>query len=399
MMVKVMRYILLVLCLWMILLPVRAQTNDPCLDSVHIALENAQVALVNNDPIFAQFLIDDAQSQLETCAAAAVPTMVAAPTAETVIEPVTSGDFTLNMPTIDPQGSNAFISFVHTSVDVGTIDIYAGAQEPIVSGLNFGEATQLFPIESGERVFVVRATGSGITGQVLAQRTWNLPSSTSWMITAAGSVETVSFQIEPLSIVRNDYGGKSRVRLVNFAPSSRLSVIDSSGALFADSLNWIGISDLLVDPGQYNLQVTRINGAELSAILPFNFEAETTYTLNIVGRVDGEPAVTLLPIVTPADTTRVRFVSQRTDTVDIHYRPTNERIAENLGNSQTTDYVTMPSGSVNFIAFAPGNGPTGLELASLPTVLRSGQDVTILVNDNGLSVIEAILRQSVVGDE
>jgi hypothetical protein len=74
--------------------------------------------------------------------------------------------------------------------------------------------------------------------------------------------------------------------------------------------------------------------------------------------------------------------------VDIHYRPGEERLIENFAAGETSDWVTLEAGAVTFLAYAPGTGPTGTELAGVAIQLRPGYDVTVSVNDTEMVVTE-----------
>ena len=411
-----MRTILILSLLFLLTIPVQAQ-EDTCesaaVESAAV-LDVAKEALEDGNIDMAKTMINAAQALLIGCDAGDVVEQPPADTSETVTtdNPDTSeakseapeipaNTATANhSATITPREINtaqsiAFIRFAHTGIDSGPLDIYYGNDTtPIVAGILYGESTEFLPFNAGDRTFRARRSGSGPDGEVLYRMTWNYLANSSWIVTAAGVTETFAFIVEPISVIRNQYNGKSRVRVVNWVSGApRLSVTSQSGVNFADRIGWVGVQDKLVDAGEYTLQISTAAGENLGEPMTFTFEAEVTHTLYIVGGKDGEPSVRLMPIVSPQDTTRVRFISTRSDTVDIHYRPTNDRIVQSISGDETSDYITLPSGAVTFIAYEPGTGPTGRELASLPLQLRPGRDVDIVLTANTMSVENVILTE------
>jgi hypothetical protein len=96
----------------------------------------------------------------------------------------------------------------------------------------------------------------------------------------------------------------------------------------------------------------------------------------------------------------VQFVNERTDTVDIHLRPGDELIAGGLEAGATSEWITIPSTAATFIAYAPGTGPTGQEIASLASQLRPGRDITVVFRADGtVDVSEETLTPADVEDE
>jgi hypothetical protein len=359
--------------------PALAQPCDAA--GANAKLEDAKTSLEAGNTESATTLINEAQALLSSCADAA--TSGAGST-----ETTTSANATINIPEVDPEAAITYIAFAHTSPDVGPIDLYTNdVAEPIISNLAFGEATELFPFEAGARTFTARAAGSDSGSEALATSQKDYAANSSWIFTAAGLNEKVSFITEPMSVVRNAYNDQARVRIVNFVPDTNIDVVDANGTDFGTGLGWIGMQDMMVDEGSYTLQVNA-NGQPFMEPATFDVAANNTYTLFVIGQPGSDAAVQILPIVIPQETGRMQFISTRGDAVDIHYRPGDERIIENLGAGVTSDWVTLEAGAITFIAYAPGTGPTGTELAGVAFQLRPGYDVTISVNDNEMVVTE-----------
>jgi hypothetical protein len=166
-----------------------------------------------------------------------------------------------------------------------------------------------------------------------------------------------------------------------------LNVDSDSDTVFAEGLGWAGVQDVEIEPGMYQLQVTDGADADFTEPVSFNFEADTVYVLFLTGSTTMGPAVDYLVIEVPQDETRVQFVNERSDAVDIHMRPGDELVAGGLEAGATSEWFSIPSTAATFIAYAPGTGPTGQELASLASQLRPARDVTVVFRADGTTEI------------
>ena len=125
----------------------------------------------------------------------------------------------------------------------------------------------------------------------------------------------------------------------------------------------------------------------------FTFDANQSYVLFLSGSTEGEIKPEFVTLVNPQDMTRVRFVNEGDAAADVHYRPTNTKIADRLEPGATSEWVEIPTSSVTFVAYRPGDGPTGQELASLTASLRSGRDTTITINGGQMTVSDVSFTQ------
>jgi hypothetical protein len=337
--------------------PLLAQSCRNATIAANALLENAKDRIGVGEPEMAVTLINEAQALLGVChpdetvlisqraaSPIAIPEITATATA------LSPGGFDIQPPEVDLTQAIVFIAFAHTSIDSGPLDIYLGSsQTPVVAKLTYGEATHLVPLNAGMRQFTVRPAGSGPDQDSLARVEWNYAANSSWIVTAAGLLSEFAFIVEPISIVRNDYHERSRVRVVNLVRDMRLSVRSDSGGEFGNGLGWIGIKDTMVDPGMYELHVRTADGKTTNEAIAFDFLVERTYTLYLIGQPERGHPISVLPIVTPQETTRVRFVSARDGSVDVHYRPSNERIVEAIAGGETSPYIPLASGAVTFI--------------------------------------------------
>jgi hypothetical protein len=385
----------LLLGLFIALFALRLQAQEPisCVDAaeqVSAIIDAAQVLLEEGNSLGASTLLDAAQKLLDDCYAeesspAAIPTsaslatlvpvatLAASPSPELSSEaPVSEGAYTLTAPAINEDNAIAFVRFANTSVDVGAIDIYMGRDNLlIVSNLNYAEATDFIPIEAGERSFRARRHGAGAESEVLYHLSWNYLSNSSWIVTAAGLADEFAFIVEPISVIRNDYDGKARVRVANLvAGAPRTTVTSDNGLVLGDGLGWVGIRDNMLEAGSYSIQVSTNDGASLPEALNFIFEANVTYTLYVIGRGTPEQPLRILNMQSAADSTQVLFRNNGLAGVDLHYRPDNILLIENLAVGAESTWYSLFSGAYTFISYAPDTGPTGQELAATAVQLR-----------------------------
>jgi hypothetical protein len=298
--------------------------------------------------------------------------------------------FIVTAPEVTAVDSLAFVVFAHTSVDSGPVDFYIEAlgAEPVVANLAFGEATDIVNLPAGTHTVNVRAAGSAADSEPLATFTWDFTGNSTWIVSAVGLMETVSFLAEPVTVIRTPLNGLARVRIANWVSDIEMLNVDSdSDTVFAEGLGWAGIQDVEIEPGTYQLQVTDGADADFTEPVSFDFEADTVYVVFLTGSTTMGPAVDYLVIEMPQDETRVQFVNERSDTIDIHLRPGDELIAGGLEAGATSEWFSIPSTAATFIAYAPGTGPTGQELASLASQLRPARDVTVVFHDDGTTEI------------
>ena len=159
----------------------------------------------------------------------------------------------------------------------------------------------------------------------------------------------------------------------------------------ADGLGWVGLRDVMLEPGEYILDAETTNGAKLITPRQFNFEANITYTLMVMGGFNGKP-LEFLAFETSAEISRVRFINNRVDVIDVIYRSGNDLLVENFEPQTETDWYEFPSGAVTFVATQAGAGAVSMELAALPMQLRPGRDLTIDITESNMQIIDVALR-------
>jgi hypothetical protein len=308
-----------------------------------------------------------------------------------------SGAFSLSLPAVDLGKGTSFVRFVHTSVDAGPVDIYVGAksEKPVVTNLAFGDYTPLITLTGGQLTLVARHAGAAPSTPELFSLKWNFAPNTSWIVATGGLDSHKGFLLQPISIIRNQYKDQARVRVVNFVwGGERLGLRSEAKTGFGKMLAWIGMDDEMVEAGKHNLQLVSASGKTLADAASFDFAANTTYTLLIIGSEDGSETPRILNIPTEAETTRVRFINQRSAAYQVLVRPGNIEFMPSLAAGATGDFIALPSGSATFVLYKPGTAPTGQQQGGLVTQLHPGQDVTITVSDTGLAVTDVALTPS-----
>lgn len=410
-------FLILLACFLLPFAVVQAQSVD-CLQAVKDAsatLDQARVALEAGNSATAIALINAAQTLMSLCelsvpAEAAAPestavpatalpatpavenTAVPAPTETPAVSDITSTTtaYTVNAPQIDPTKGIAFVRFAHTSADTGPIDIFLESMgnTPLIAGLDFGEATDFILMNSDQETFIIR---SELGAELLRDRR-GFTANSSWIMLAIGLQSNFSFLVEPISVTRNEYNESARVRVVNMIPGIRLGVTASDGTRFARGLSYIGTQDTSATPGTYQLQILTADGNPYSDPVTLDFAANTTYTLFIIGGGTSGITAKLMVLTSIQDTTRIRFVNQRAESVALYYRPGNNLLLDNFAPGTTTDYFTLPSRSTAFIAYLAGTGPGSREQAALSVQMRPGRDVTVALNAAGrMEIIEETL--------
>ncbi len=293
----------------------------------------------------------------------------------------------LNPLNVTAEDAVAFIRFAHVSADAPAVDIYIRemGDAPLIVNLDYGMVTDYILLPEGSYSVITSAPGTGIDGDVVATINWDVARNTSWLISVVGLVSNVSMSVEPISLLRNDLADDvSRVRLVNFISGAEpLTIASDAGDDFGQGLGWMGVFDTEVVPGTYNLSVTAPDGTALAENAAVDLAGGQLSTLLILGSADGSREVEVIPFASTADIARVQIINNSGEAMDIFLRPGDEQVATSLEADATSEWISVPSGSVTFVAYAPGTGPTGQELAAWIGELNPARDVTITFGANG----------------
>lgn len=383
-----MKWLILIATAVLVTLTPTAQSPvETCPDAVATAnrlLAEISLALDEERYTDAQDLLREARQLIgRACVAADVDTEAAevAPTEALSIRGNSSlnADSQVTPPDTAPDGNVTYIRVLNTVADSeGPIDMSLNGFGVVVNNLNYGEFSGLIPMPSGTLTFN-------------DELRWEFTANSTWVVMQVGLNETVSVALEPISVVRNQLGGMARLRIVQAISGTEfVAVTSTDGTSFGSALGWLGVRDIDLTPGSYTLRADTVSGGVLVPDTDFVFEADHHYMLVIIGGKDGDPAPQFATLISPQDVTRVQFTNDRTEAVDIHYRPGNAKVVEALEPGATSDWVTLPSGAVTFIAYDVGTGPTGQEKASAPLSLRTGRDLSISVRPNGNMRVDSV---------
>lgn len=292
----------------------------------------------------------------------------------------------INPLTVAASDSVAFVRFAHAAADGVAVDLYIQelGDTPLVEDLAFGEQTGFIFLPSSTYNIVARAAGSGVDGEAIAIMDWNFQQDTSWLVTFVGLFSNVSLQLEPVNLLRDDIpADMARVRVVNFVSGGpALTITSSTGDNFGQSLGWIGVFDTELPPGTTSLTVTSPDGTALLTEPVVDVGGDALITLLLVGSADGTQPLRVISFTSPANISRVQFVNNSSVPLQIFARPGNQELVASLAPGQTSEWATVPSGSVTFVTYAPGTGPTGQELSAWIGAVHPLRDLAISFNED-----------------
>lgn len=298
-----------------------------------------------------------------------------------------------------PPQAIGFARFAHTAVDVGPVDIYVGinSENPLITNLEYGSVTDIYAIPVTGEAFVARAAGDPAEAEPLFVLDRSVESNVTAIVTAAGLQETVSFVLEPIIVVRNNFDESARLRIVNLVWGDQtVSVRSDVFGMLSDQLGYLGVADRNVEPETTQIDVLGPDGTVLTSDT-VTFEANTHYALLVHGDYDGEPAIELLVIETPQETARVQFVHNGSSAFDLFISGQNDPLATSIEPGSTTEFYEFPTGAYTFLAKAPGAGADSQDLGGIALQLYPGRDY--VVNVTGDEMVEMALQSETVSEE
>jgi len=366
--------LMLIITFVLLTLPSVAQiVADTCPDTVITArdlIAQADIALTETRYADAETLLHDARQLVKKNCRAVAPTPSVNDTGNSSAQ--------INLPGVSPTDGVAYIRVLNTLADsAAPLNVSLNGFGEIVTGLAYGEFTGLIPIPAGVQGF--------------NELSWDFPANSTWVVAGVGLEENLSVLLEPISILRNELGGKARVRVMQaISGAERFNVTSVEGMSFGSGLGWLQFHDADVEPGSYILYADMGGNGLVIPETEFTFEANQNYTIFLIGGKDGAPAPQFVALISPQDVTRVRFTNNRAAAVDVHSRPGNNKIIEALAPGVTSDWIGIASGAVAFIAYDVGTGPSGQEKASVSEHLRSGRDLTFVIRPNGNITVEEV---------
>ncbi|HYO89626.1 MAG TPA: DUF4397 domain-containing protein, partial [Candidatus Limnocylindrales bacterium] len=261
------------------------------------------------------------------------------------------------------------------------VDLYVQelSDSPLVEGLTFGAVTDFVLLPPGSYNVVARAAGSGPDGETIALMNWDYQPETSWLVVYAGLTSDASLQVEPINLLRDDIAAdQARVRIVNLVSGGAvLSVADGSGEPLAEGLGWLSVFDAEMPPGAVTMNVSSRDGTALLNDASVDLTGQALNTLLLAGAGGSEQPAQIVSFASPAYVSRVQFSNTGSEPLQLLVRPGNTELIASLGPGQSSDWMTVSSGAITFVAYAPGTGPTGQELGAWIGTLSPMRDLTI----------------------
>ncbi len=307
-----------------------------------------------------------------------------AATAESTPDMAISEDMALvlsNPLNVSASDSVAFVRFAHTAVDGAHVDLYVQGlgDQSLAENLALGDATGFILLPAGNYNVLARSAGSGAGGEVITTTGWNFQPDTSWLVAFAGLASNSTLQIEPVNLLRGDIADdRARVRVVNFLSGGpALSVSSSEGNDFGQGLGWLGVFDADMTPGSANLTVSTEDGTALLTDAIVDLPNGTLTTLLLVGSADGSQPLQFITFSAPAYASRVQFINNGDAPIQLFMRPGDVELVGSLAPGAASDWVSVSSGAVTFVAYAPGTGPTGQELGAWIGTVQPARDLAI----------------------
>lgn len=286
-----------------------------------------------------------------------------------------------------PDTANVgFVRFMHAAIDVPPIDIYVGSDpKPVAASLSYRQFTDFVALPTNLSGYTARAAGSGPNGAVLFRLDWGVKANKSELIVAVGLAARKSFVLEPLTLVRNETKGKARVRVFNtVSGGAHLSVSSKQGVAFSKDQDYLNASaDSDVAPGPYNFETKDDTGRLTTNPLSLTLEADKVYTLVLVGGAGGNPPISIIPIISDQETTRVQIINKSGSAFDVYVKGEAQPLVAGVTDGQSTDFIGLPSRAVTLVLHKPGSGAAGKEMGALELQLHPGRDTVITLSNAG----------------
>jgi len=282
----------------------------------------------------------------------------------------------------------AFVRFANTTIDVPSIDLYIQelGDKGVVKDLTYTQVTNTMLLPAGKYTVIARTSGSSAEGKALTTMKWDFQPDTSWLVTLIGLTSNASLQLEPVNLLRNKIADDmARVRVINLVAGAPKLTVSSSDNAFVHSLGWTAVFDTDLKPGTYNLTVTSKDGKTLLTDSAVDVGGGALSTVMLVGSVDRLQPLRLVTFKSPAYVSRIQFVNNSSVPIQIFARPGNVELVKSLAEGETSDWVTVPSGSVTFVSYASGTGPDGQELGSWIGIVKPFRDRKVGFAANNIS--------------
>lgn len=323
-------------------------------------------------------------------------------TAESTMQANTAETGAMNPLNLIGSDNVTFVRFVNTADDVPSVDLYVEelGDKGVVKDLAFGKVSELTVLPAGKYNVVARAAGSSPSDTAITTMSWDFQPDTSWLVALVGLTSKASLQLEPISLVQTDIASDmSRVRVVNLvADAPALTVSGSTGEDFGKGLAWSDVFDADMKAGSYKLSVASDAGDSLLKDSAVELKNGGLSTVVLAGSVKGTQPLQLITFNSAENVSRVQFINNSNAAIQIFARPGDVELVQSLAAGATSDWVSVPSGSVTFVAYAPGTGPSGQELGSWIGEVHPLRDVTVTFTGDKTATASDPVFSSTVND-
>ncbi len=200
------------------------------------------------------------------------------------------------------QTGDARVRITHASPDAPAVDIWVNSEQAI-TGLAFGESTDLISLPAGD--YDVAVTPAGSTdpeADAVISATLSLAGGAAYDVVAVGYLDEISAQVFPLDLSPVTKGN-ARLQVVHASVDAPTVDVLANGGALVEGLAFPEASGFLEVPaGTYDVQVAVAESGAVAIDLPgTTLEAGQVYVVMAVGEV-AAGTIAALPLVAPADT-------------------------------------------------------------------------------------------------
>jgi hypothetical protein len=200
------------------------------------------------------------------------------------------------------QMSDARVRITHASPDAPAVDIWVNG-EPAITGLAFGQATDLISLPAGSYDVAVTPAGSADPeADAVIAATLTLEAGAAYDVAAVGYLDEISAQVYPLDL-SPVAEGNARLQVIHASVDAPTVDILANGGALVEGLGFPNASGFLEVPaGAYDVEVLVAETGNVALDLPgTTLDAGQVYVVMAIGEV-GAGTLAPLPLVAPADT-------------------------------------------------------------------------------------------------
>jgi hypothetical protein len=295
----------------------------------------------------------------------------------------------------------SFVWFAHVGTDAPAVDIYFADNPttPIVTDLSFGDVTQMYAFPSNKRGLIMRKAGSTADDEpAIFESNWLLTPNQSYLMLATGLLFKNAFVLDPITLVRNNIQGRSRLRIINVISNSPpLRMLDGTGATLATNLLYLRTVDVNRNPGPSELDLQNRLGETITTE-KMEYKADTLYVALITGDAIDTFPIDVQILEFPQETTRVKVVNDSDTPYNVVLKRggTQTIFAPDLAPKASSDYIEVPSGAASFLIKRSASDDTR-EIIASALQLRPSRDVTLTIVGTGMN-IEVVLSSQTLAE-